>query len=124
MVVIVLPLSVGLVMLAVANRQKVGLVVDPFGGNWTVDLPLFLVVFGALILGVVIGGLSVWFNQGRYRRAARRNGREARRATQQAEELRASLATRNAAPTAPRGPGLALASGPATPALTDRRTAA
>lgn len=122
MVVILLPLSVALVMLAVANRQKIGLVVDPFGGAWTVEAPLFLVVFAALILGVVIGGVSVWLNQSRYRRAARRNGREARRATQQAEDLRASLAARNAAPARPAG--LALASGSASPALTDRRSAA
>lgn len=122
MVVILLPLSVALVMLAVANRQKIGLVVDPFGGAWTVEAPLFLVVFGALILGVVIGGVSVWLNQSRYRRAARRNGREARRATQQAEELRASLAARNAA--SPRTTGLALASGSTGPALADHRSAA
>lgn len=121
-ILIVLPISVGLVMLAVANRQPVGLVVDPLGSGWSVELPLFLIVFAALIAGVVLGGASVWLGQGRWRRAARRNEREARRAKAQAEELQTSLAARTGS--SPARPAPALASSPATPALVDRSRAA
>ncbi|MDQ0511095.1 lipopolysaccharide assembly protein LapA domain-containing protein [Ancylobacter amanitiformis] len=122
-ILIVLPISLGLVMLAVANRQKIGLVVDPFGGAWSIEAPLYLVVFAALIVGVVIGGASVWLGQGRYRRAARRNEREARRARTQADELRAVVSAREGtAPSRPAGPPLAAVS--SAPALADRRHAA
>ena len=118
LIVIVLPISVALVMLAVANRHSVGLVIDPLGGDGalTVQAPLFLVVFGALILGVLIGGITVWLSQGRYRRGARRANREARRANAQADALRAAVA----------GPGPnqpTLSHRPAT-ALPDQRSAA
>lgn len=122
-ILVILPISLALVMLAVANRQKVGLVLDPFAGAWTLEAPLYLVVFAALIVGVLVGGASVWFGQGRWRRAARRNEREARRAKVQAEELRASLAAREG--TRPGRPaGLPLAAVSPAPVLADRRHAA
>lgn len=119
LILIVLPISVGLVMLAVANRHSVQLVADPFGADpaFTLDAPLFLVVFGALIAGVVLGGVAVWLSQGRWRRAARRSAREARNANAQVEALRAA-----AVPPAPARPGLPF--GPEPRALADRRDAA
>ena len=119
LIVIVLPISVALIMLAVANRHSVGIIVDPFNGEGalTLQAPLFLIVFGALILGVLIGGITVWLSQGRYRRGARRANREARRANAQADALRATMA----------GPAPAslptLSHRPAT-ALPDQRSAA
>jgi uncharacterized integral membrane protein len=110
LIVVALPVSVALVMMAVANRHPVAMVLDPFGGadSLSVDAPLYIIVFTALILGVVIGGVAVWLRQGRHRANARRASREARRANAELEGLRASL---NAAPN--RGA-----------ALTDRRNAA
>jgi uncharacterized integral membrane protein len=110
LIVVALPVSVVLVMMAVANRHPVALVLDPFAGadSLSVDAPLYIVVFTALILGVVIGGVAVWLKQGRHRANARRAGREARRANAELEGLRASL---NAAPNR-------------AAALTDRRDAA
>ncbi|WP_371348408.1 LapA family protein [Ancylobacter sp. IITR112] len=92
LILIVLPVSVGLVMLAVANRHPVSLVVDPLtgAGGWSVEVPLFLVVFTAMIIGVVLGGVAAWLSQGRYRKAARRSAREARSAHAEVEELRAA----------------------------------
>lgn len=90
LVLILLPLSLGVIALAVANRHAVQLVLDPFAGEGGLALavPLFVVVFTALILGVLLGGSAVWFRQGRYRRAAREAGREARRAVVQVEQLK------------------------------------
>lgn len=115
LILIVLPVSVGLVLLAVANRHAVPLVLDPFAGagGLSFELPLFLVVSGAAIVGVLLGGVAVWLGQGRWRHAARSAAREARQARAEAEDLRAILAAR----TAPASP-------PAHPALTDRRDAA
>lgn len=92
LILIVLPVSVGLVMLAVANRHSVPLFVDPLSGpeGASLDVPLFLVVFAAMIAGVVLGGVAAWLSQGRYRKAARRSAREARSAHAEVEELRAA----------------------------------
>jgi len=117
LLLIVLPVSIGVVALAVANRHAVSLVLDPFAGNLAVQLPLFVLLFAALILGVVLGGAAVWFRQGRYRRAARAAGRDARRASAEAEQLRAE---HQRIMTAASGrPALA-----APPSLPDRRSAA
>ena len=74
-ILIGLPLSILAVALAVANRKSVTLSLDPFSPDapaLSVTLPLFAIVFGALILGVLAGGMVVWLRQGRYRREARK----------------------------------------------------
>ena len=73
-VVVFIPLAIVLIALAVANRAPVDFTIDPFNpGNpgLTVSLPLFVLLFAALALGLVIGSLATWFRQGRYRKAAR-----------------------------------------------------
>ncbi|WP_247657749.1 lipopolysaccharide assembly protein LapA domain-containing protein [Aquabacter sp. L1I39] len=73
--VIGLPLCIVVVALAVANRRMVMLSLDPFSANApvvSVNLPLFVIIFGALILGVILGGCVAWFGQGQARRDARR----------------------------------------------------
>lgn len=74
LVVVIVPLAVVLIALAVANREVTPFTLDPFNpGNpgLTVELPLFVHLFLALILGVIIGGVATWIRQGRYRRIAR-----------------------------------------------------
>lgn len=74
-----IPLAIVLIALAVANRAPVALTLDPFNpGNpaLTVSLPLFLYLFGALALGLVVGSVATWFRQGRYRRLARQRETE------------------------------------------------
>lgn len=78
-----LPLSILAVALAVANRKPVTLSLDPFNPEapaLAVSVPLFAVVFGALIVGVIAGGTVVWLRQGR----ARKEARAARKALKQA----------------------------------------
>ena len=73
--IIVVPLAVIIVAFAVANRQAVTVSFDPLSSAapaYTVTLPLFIIIFVVLILGVLIGGLAAWLGQGKWRRAARR----------------------------------------------------
>lgn len=80
LVVIFVPLAVILVTLSIANRGMTAVTLDPFHpGNpaLTLALPLFVWLFAAVILGVVLGGAVTWARQGFYRRLARRRGREA-----------------------------------------------
>jgi uncharacterized integral membrane protein len=72
---ILVPLAVIIIAFAVANRQFISVSFDPFGASQpaaSVTLPLFLLLFVVLIIGVVIGGFATWLRHGRGRRAARR----------------------------------------------------
>ena len=58
---ILLPVAILIVLLAVANRAPVTLSLDPFSQDapeFATQLPLFAVIFAAVMLGVVIGGVG------------------------------------------------------------------
>ncbi len=79
-VLILLPLAVVLIALSVANRAPVAFSLDPFSADnpaLTLSLPLFVLMFGALMAGLVIGSLATWLGQRKYRKAARRTLGEA-----------------------------------------------
>lgn len=71
---LLVPAAIILIALAVANRTATPFTVDPFNpGNplLTVEMPLFVWLFAALVVGVLIGSFVTWMRQGRYRRRAR-----------------------------------------------------
>jgi len=73
--VILIPLAIVLIGFAVANRQAVTISFDPFDAShpaYATTLPLFVIVFLLVILGVLIGGCAAWLRQSRWRSAARR----------------------------------------------------
>ena len=89
--VVVLPIAAILLIFAIANREPVVLSLDPFAPGapaWSVQLPLFLVILLAVMVGVVIGSISDWLAQGRYRREARHSRTELRRLEQEAAAMR------------------------------------
>ena len=97
---IVVPLGVLLVALAVANRKPVMLGLNPFDGNsgFGVEAPFFLFLLGAFALGVVIGGFATWLGQGKWRRTARVEAREASTWRRQADRLEKELEGLDARP--------------------------
>jgi hypothetical protein len=91
---VVAPLGVILVALAVVNRKPVELILDPFGGaepNFSLQAPLFLFLLGAFAVGLVAGGVATWLGQGKWRRSARTEAREARQWRRQADRLEKEL---------------------------------
>ena len=87
LIVIIVPLAVILIAFAVANRGSVAFTLDPFNpGNpaLTLQAPLFVMLFAALGIGLVLGGLATWLKQGYYRRQARESRKEAERLRQPA----------------------------------------
>jgi uncharacterized integral membrane protein len=86
---LVIPLGVLLTALAVVNRKPTTLVLDPLGG--AVDVPLFLLLLGALALGLLIGGLATWLGQSKWRRMARQRGQELSHWRRQADRLEKEL---------------------------------
>jgi uncharacterized integral membrane protein len=84
------PAAIVLTTLAVINRQPVRLILDPFRPDDPVIslvLPLYAYLLGALIVGVILGGVAVWMGQGRWRRVARRRAAEAVRWQAEADRL-------------------------------------
>ncbi len=72
---ILVPLAIIFVAFAVANRQTIVVSFDPFDSvppAFAASMPLFVLIFVLLILGVLIGGTAAWLRQGRWRRTARR----------------------------------------------------
>lgn len=88
---VLLPLAALATIFAVINRDVVLVTFDPL--DWTglgqaVSIPLFLVIFVALAVGVILGGSAVWLAQGRHRKAARSSARDAARQREELERLR------------------------------------
>jgi uncharacterized integral membrane protein len=91
---VVVPLGVVLIAFAVVNRKPVELILDPFGGSqplFSLSAPLFLFLLGAFALGLLVGGAAAWLGQGRWRRMARAQTREARDLRRQADRLEKEL---------------------------------
>ncbi|MGH6800398.1 MAG: lipopolysaccharide assembly protein LapA domain-containing protein [Methylocella sp.] len=70
------PLALVAVAVAEANRHPVIIYLDPFAGptpeGTQITVSLFIVIFVAIMVGVIFGGVATYFEQGKYRRAARR----------------------------------------------------
>ena len=78
--VIFVPLGIILIVLAVANRQMVTLALNPFRPEdsvLAVSAPFFLFLFLALLFGMLVGAAVTWWSQGRHRKQARVEAREA-----------------------------------------------
>ena len=79
--------ALGLVLLtvALANRAPVTLKALPedlaafTGFAWQIELPLFMVIFGGIIAGLLIGFVWDWFREMKHRSTASRKTREVAR---------------------------------------------
>lgn len=112
--VIVIPLAVIIVAFAVANRQMVTVSFDPFNSAqpaYAASLPLFVLIFVLVILGVIVGGVAAWFRQGKWRRLARRLEGDVRDLHAEIEAIR----RREHAGSGPAGSGSSLGPHPLVP---------
>ncbi len=91
---VLVPVALLIVLFSVANRAPVRVSFDPISRDAPVlafDLPLFAVILAAIACGVLIGGLASWLAQGKHRKAARINRREAEKLRGEAQSLRAAV---------------------------------
>ena len=97
--VIVVPLAVLIVAFAVANRQAVTVSFDPFSSAnpaYAATLPLFVLIFALVILGVIVGGVATWLRQASWRRTARALDADVRTLHQELEAMRRRAAEEEA----------------------------
>jgi uncharacterized integral membrane protein len=95
--VIVIPLAVIVVAFAVANRQVVTVSFDPFSSSnpaYAASLPLFVLIFILVILGVIIGGIAAWVRQSPWRRTARKLDADVRALHDELEAIRRQFGAR------------------------------
>ena len=74
-IAILVPLAIVIVMFAVANREIITVAFDPFDTAqpaFALKLPLFMLIFVLVGLGVVVGGIAAWLRQHKWRLRARR----------------------------------------------------
>jgi uncharacterized integral membrane protein len=93
--VIVIPLLIIVVGFAVANRHAGTVSCDPFSAAqpaYAVTLPLFVIIFMLVILGVIIGGTAAWLRQSAWRRSARRLDAQVRGLHREIDSMRANSA--------------------------------
>jgi uncharacterized integral membrane protein len=103
-VIVVIPLLIVVVGFAVANRQAVTVSFDPFSSAnpaYAVTLPLFIIIFVLLIIGVIIGGVAAWMRQASWRRSARRLDAQVRDLHSEIEAMRSGHSGRADEPRQP-----------------------
>lgn len=76
--IILVPLAIVLVVFCVANREAIGVSLDPIGTlpQLAFQAPLFVLLIGSLILGLLLGGVGTWMTQSHYRAKSARRRRE------------------------------------------------
>lgn len=90
---VLVPLCAVLIVFALANRQLVVLNFSPLAPSEGIatagtGVPLFVVIFGVLLVGVLLGGVATWFAQGPHRREERHYKRETERLHRELEVAR------------------------------------
>jgi uncharacterized integral membrane protein len=93
---IVVPLAVIIIAFAVANRQMVTVSFDPTSSTnpaYAATVPLFVLIFIVIIVGVVIGGAAAWLRQSPWRRTARKLDADVRALHDELEVIRRRFGT-------------------------------
>lgn len=87
---VLLPVAVVVVLFAVANRNAATLSFDPFSAApvFGVTLPLYAIVFAAVVIGIFVGGIGSWLGQGRVRASARHHRREREKLERETAQLK------------------------------------
>ena len=87
-------LAIILIAIALANREIVTLNAFPanfgqyLGGTWSIQLPLFLVIFLAIVFGVVVGLIWEWLREAHIRREARARASQVAQLEREVGQLR------------------------------------
>ncbi len=91
-------LAIGLLTVAIANRDPVTLQALPqdmglfLGLSWAIELPLFLVMFGGIGVGLLIGFFWEWARESKHRSTATTKAREVARLEREVTKLRSAQA--------------------------------
>ena len=91
---ILVVVGLGLLIVALANRTPVLLKALPddfaafLGVSWQMELPVFVVLFGGIVLGVLVGFLWEWAREHKHRATASTKTREVTRLERELATMR------------------------------------
>ena len=91
---VLLVIALALIIVSFANRGIVELrllpadLLPPGATNWTLQIPLFLVILGAVVVGLVLGFIWEWLREHKHRSAAARNSRESAKLKRQMARMK------------------------------------
>jgi uncharacterized integral membrane protein len=91
-------LAVALITIALANRAVVTLDLLPaelaeyLGIGYSISLPMFIVIFGAIIAGLLIGFVWEWMREYKHRVAATKHRREKDQLAREVSKLKVDKA--------------------------------
>lgn len=109
--VILVPLAIVIIAFAIANRERVTVIFDPFdqaNPAYSATLPLWVLIFVLVILGVIVGGFATWLRQSKWRRLARRLDAEVRQLRSDMQTVEARQTFTGSAPMPPQAPLLSI----------------
>ena len=98
--ILTIPVMIVAVVFAIANRAAATLNLWPLG--ITVEAPLFVLVLGSVLFGLIVGGMIAWMSAGRARRRARAAEFRANNAERECDFLRRKI-ERELEAAAPKG---------------------
>ncbi len=97
--VVGVPIAILVVGFAIANRRWVTLSLDPFSQatpSVYLDLPLWLLFFAGILVGLIVGWSASWLAQGKWRKAARDARSEVQALQSELADVRKASPTRQA----------------------------
>lgn len=86
--------ALALIVIALANYETVTLKIWPDGlaglafYNPSYDLPLFVVIFGGILIGLIVGFIWEWIREGKDRSEAARKAREIKKLREELARLK------------------------------------
>jgi hypothetical protein len=105
--VVGVPLAILAAGFAVANRQWITVSLDPLSRDAPriyVGMPQWVLLFTGIFLGLIIGWIAAWWNQGKHRRAARDARIELFKAQAEHERAKRETVAQNVTTTGDAGP--------------------
>ncbi len=83
--ILTIPLTLVVVIFAIANREFVPLDLWPFGLSR--PLPIFVLILGGMFVGFLIGALVMWLSSGKQRKRAREARHQVAKLERRVKEL-------------------------------------
>ncbi len=100
--ILTVPLAIVAVVFAISNRAGATLNLWPLGIS--VEAPLFILVLGSALVGLIAGGFIAWLSAGSTRRRRREAAHRAETAERELASLRHKIERERGAAPPPRGP--------------------
>ena len=87
--ILTIPVAIVAVVFAVTNREPATLNLWPLGIE--LEVPLYILVLGSGLVGLILGGVITWLSAGRARRRARKAEYRASDAEREVQDLQHKL---------------------------------